>query len=252
MAGTEQMASLGKLAATVAHEVNNPLMGILTYARLTRKGIEKADPPPPNRDRLVEQLQIIEHESRRCGDLMRNLLMFARQSSRTLQPNDVNALVGRAITLIRHQLELNGIELEQNLATDLPQVTCDAGQIQQIVLGLLVNATEAMPANAGGRLWVETESAPGAVVIRVRDNGPGIAADVMPHIFEAFFTTKTDEQRTGLGLAVAKSIVEQHGGEITLKSSSGAGAEFTIRLPLEGAAAAAEPTAETQPAGASL
>lgn len=232
MAGAERMASLGKLAATVAHEVNNPLMGILTYARLTRKAIDKLDPPPQNKDRLTEQLQIIEHESRRCGDLMRNLLMFARQSPRMLQPNDINALVGRAVTLIRHQLELNGIELEQNFAPGLPQVTCDAGQIQQIVLGLLVNATEALPT----KVCVETllsRDREGAVIIRVRDNGPGIAPEVMPHIFEPFFTTKTDEQRTGLGLAVAKSIVEQHDGEISVKSVPGEGAEFIIRLPVE-------------------
>jgi len=235
MAGAERMASLGKLAATVAHEVNNPLMGILTYARLTRKAIDKLDPPPLNKDRLTEQLQIIEHESRRCGDLMRNLLMFARQSPRTLQPNDINALVGRAVTLIRHQLELNGIELEESLAPGLPQVTSDAGQIQQIILGLLVNATEAMPANTGGHLWVATSFDPAnnAVVIRVRDNGPGIPPEVMPHIFEPFFTTKTDEQRTGLGLAVAKSIVEQHDGEISANSAAGEGAEFIIRLPVE-------------------
>lgn len=233
MAGAERMASLGKLAATVAHEVNNPLMGILTYARLTRKAIDKLDPPPLNKDRLTEQLQIIEHESRRCGDLMRNLLMFARQSPRTLQPNDINALVGRAVTLIRHQLELSGIELEQDLA-DLPPVVSDAGQIQQIVLGLLVNAAEAISPHSGGRLFVTTEQdRDAAVVIRVRDNGPGIAPDVMPHVFEPFFTTKTDEQRTGLGLAVAKSIVEQHGGDIGVQSTPGRGAEFTIRLPME-------------------
>lgn len=235
MAGAERMASLGKLAATVAHEVNNPLMGILTYARLTRRAIDKIAPEPPNKERLTEQLEIIEHESRRCGELMRNLLMFARQSPRTLQPNDIQALVGRAVTLIRHQLDLNGIALDENFAPDLPQVTCDANQIQQIVLGLLVNATEAIPANSGGRLWVTVERATqplDSVIIRVRDNGPGIAPDVMRHIFEPFFTTKTDEQRTGLGLAVAKSIVEQHDGDITANSRAGEGAEFIIRLPL--------------------
>ncbi len=233
LARAERMASLGKLAATVAHEVNNPLMGILTYARLTRKAIEKAGPTLAEKERLIEQLQTIEHESRRCGDLMRNLLMFSRQSSRTLQDNDVNALAGRAITLVRHQLELNGVELEQNLTPDAPKVSCDAGQIQQVILGLIVNALEAMQGISGGRLWVSTEAElepKPAVVIRVRDNGPGIRPDVMPHLFEPFFTTKTDEQRTGLGLAVAKSIVEQHGGEISVKSTEGAGAEFIIRL----------------------
>jgi len=234
MAGAERMAELGKLAATVAHEVNNPLMGILTYARLTRKAIDKAAPEPPNKDRLIEQLLIIENESRRCGDLMRNLLMFARQSPRKLQRNDVNALVARATTLVRHQLELQGIDLEQNLAADLPQIVCDAGQIQQIVLGLLVNATEAMNPNNGGKLWVSTQGVgAGSIEILVRDNGPGIAPDVAPHIFEPFFTTKTDEQRTGLGLAVAQSIVETHGGQIAVCSQPGQGAEFSIRLPLE-------------------
>ncbi len=232
MVGTEKMASLGKLAATVAHEVNNPLMGILTYARLTRKTIEKADPPPASKERMVEQLQTIEHESRRCGDLMRNLLMFARQSPRTLQPNDLNALVGRAVTLIRHQLELNNIELQQHLADNIPPVECDAGQIQQIVLGLFVNAVDAMGRN--GRLEVSTIADPSgeSVIIRVRDNGPGIPPDVLPHIFEPFFTTKTDEQRTGLGLAVAESIVEQHGGTIVAGPAEGGGAEFTITLPV--------------------
>ena len=144
---------------------------------------------------------------------------------------------------MRHQLELNGIELEQNIAPDLLEVTSDAGQIQQMVLGLLVNATEAMPPNSGGKLLVSTSriADPEGIAIRVRDNGPGIAPEVLPHIFEPFFTTKTDEQRTGLGLAVAKSIVEQHGGEISVKSIPGEGTEFTIRLTLEGAAAVPEP-----------
>lgn len=229
MAGAERLASLGKLAATVAHEVNNPLMGILTYARLSRKEIEK---PQADRARVVEQLKTIEHESRRCGDLMRNLLMFARESPRRLQANDLNALVSRATTLIRHQLDLNGIELMQNLAAPPPEVVCDAGQIQQVVLGLLVNATDVMP--KGGKLWVETSRDGELVTIRVRDNGPGIPPEVLPQIFDPFFTTKTDEQRTGLGLAVAKSIVEQHGGTIVAESKPGEGAEFIIRLRLEG------------------
>jgi two-component system NtrC family sensor kinase len=232
MANAERMASLGKLAATVAHEVNNPLMGILTYARLTRKAIEKAEPSPNGKEGLVEQLEIIEHESRRCGDLMRNLLMFAREAPRVSEPQDVNALIQRAIRLMRHQLEMKGIELEERLAGDLAQVHCDAGQIQQVVLGLLVNAVEALGDTPGGRLWVSTEMEERGVAIRVGNNGPGIPPEVLPHIFEPFFTTKTDEQRTGLGLAVARSIVEQHGGRIRAESDVARGVEFTIRLPL--------------------
>jgi two-component system NtrC family sensor kinase len=235
MATSERLASLGRLAATVAHEVNNPLFGILTYARLTRKDVERADPPPANKPRMVEQLQIIEHESRRCGELMRNLLMFARQSPQSIEPSDINEVVGRAVSLLRHRLELSGTALELNLAPNLPAVPCDANQIQQVVLGLMVNAAEAM--GDGGCIAVSTRRDAGlkAVEIRVRDNGPGIAADVLAQIFEPFFTTKADVHRTGLGLAVARSIVEQHGGTILVESVEGAGAEFVVSLPVESA-----------------
>ena len=231
---SEKMASIGKLAATVAHEVNNPLFGILTYARLTLKEVEKG--PAGSRAEMVEQLRIIERESKRCGDIMRNLLTFARQAPSHREPNDLNTLIGRALVLVRHQAELLGIELRSHLADDLPPVCCDPGQIQQVVLVLLVNATEAMP--HGGVLEVATEmdSAAGSARIRVRDTGPGIPPEVLSQIFDPFFTTKEDQQRTGLGLAVARSIVEQHGGEIAVESTPGKGTEFVVALPAVGVA----------------
>jgi two-component system, NtrC family, sensor kinase len=231
----EKMASIGKLAATVAHEVNNPLFGILTYARLTLKEVEKG--PAASRTEIVEQLGIIQRESKRCGDIMRNLLTFARQAPSHRESNDLNTLIGRALVLVRHRTELLGIELRSHLAEHLPPVDCDAGQIQQVVLVLLVNATEAMP--HGGLLEVSTEldSAAGQARVRVRDTGPGIPQELLPQIFEPFFTTKDDQQRTGLGLAVARSIVEQHGGEIAVESTPGQGAEFVVALPAACAAA---------------
>lgn len=249
MATSERLASLGRLAATVAHEVNNPLFGILTYARLTRKDVERAEPAPPNKARMVEQLQIIEHESRRCGELMRNLLMFARQSPRSIEPSDINEIVGRAVTLVRHRLELSGTALELDLAPDLPAVACDANQIQQVVLGLMVNAAEAFA--SGGRIDVTTlrDRGANAVEIRVRDNGPGIPAEVLPQVFEPFFTTKPDVHRTGLGLAVAGSIVEQHGGTIVAESREGAGTEMIVSLPVE---AAKQADTHPQTAGVSI
>ncbi len=231
---SEKMASIGKLAATVAHEINNPLFGILTYARLVLRELLKHD--LPNRDDMAEQLQTIERESKRCGELVKNLLTFSRQAPSHREPNDLNVIVHRAVLLVKHKVEMQNIELVETLADGLPQVDCDANQIQQVILVLMVNASEAMP--KGGRLVVSTEfdsdTEQGAV--RVVDTGGGIPADVVPHIFDPFFTTKEDQNRTGLGLAVAHSIVEQHAGEISVRSTPGEGTEFRVALPAAGQA----------------
>jgi two-component system NtrC family sensor kinase len=220
---SEKMASVGKLAATVAHEINNPLFGILTYARLVLRGLARVE--GESRDAMVEQLQTIERESKRCGDLVKNLLTFSRQAPSHREPNDLNTIVHRAVMLVKHKLDLQGIELVERLADGAPPVECDANQIQQVILVLLVNAAEAMP--KGGRLDVATD---GRGAVRVKDSGCGIPADVLPHIFDPFFTTKEDQNRTGLGLAVAYSIVEQHGGEIAVRSEPGKGTEFRVEL----------------------
>jgi two-component system NtrC family sensor kinase len=245
----EKMASLGKLAATVAHEVNNPLAGILTYARLTMKKLEKSEIEPAMQADLAEPLRIIERESRRCGDIMKNLLTFARQAPPHREPCNLNVLIERALVLVRHHMELQGVELEKNMAADLPSIECDVGQIQQAMLVLLVNATEAMP--HGGRIRVSSEwdGASDQVRVRVRDDGVGIPADVLPHIFEPFFTTKEDQQRTGLGLAVARSIVEQHGGTIGVESALEKGTEFMVALPRRAPAQAQAMAAGASPGG---
>jgi two-component system NtrC family sensor kinase len=241
---SEKMASIGKLAATVAHEINNPLFGILTYARLVLRELLKHD--LPKRDELAEQLQTIERESKRCGDLVKNLLTFARQAPSHREPQSLNPIIGRAVALVRHKFNLQSIELRENLADHLPPVPCDGNQIQQVLLVLLVNAADAM--QKGGEVEVSTVFDPenGQVRLLVKDNGPGIPADVLPQIFDPFFTTKTDPQRTGLGLAVARSIVEQHAGDISVRSTSGEGTEFTILLP---AVSAAEEAISTPPSG---
>jgi two-component system NtrC family sensor kinase len=226
---SEKMASIGKLAATVAHEINNPLFGILTYARLVSRGLKKQE--FAGRDELAEQLETIERESKRCGDLVKSLLTFSRQAPSVREPNDLNAVVRRAILLVKHRLDMQSVELREDLAPELPPADCDANQIQQVVLVLLVNAAEAMP--KGGRIWVSTQfdSASERCSVRVKDTGGGIPEDVMPRIFDPFFTTKEDLNRTGLGLAVAHSIVEQHAGEISVHSTPGEGTEFTVALP---------------------
>jgi two-component system NtrC family sensor kinase len=226
---SEKMASIGKLAATVAHEINNPLFGILTYAHLTLRGVQKLD--FPGRGEMVEQLQTIERESKRCGELVKSLLTFSRQAPSQREPQDLNAVVHRAVQLVKHKLEMQNIDLKESLAEELPAVECDGNQIQQVILVLMVNAAEAMP--KGGTLEVTTEFdiAGEQGVVRVKDTGSGIPEDVLPRIFDPFFTTKEDQNRTGLGLAVAAGIIEQHAGEITVQSDPSKGTEFRVALP---------------------
>jgi len=135
---SEKMASIGKLAATVAHEINNPLFGILTYARLVSRALLKHE--IPGREELVEEVQTIERESKRCGDLVKNLLTFSRQAPSHREPNDLNTVVDRAVLLVKHKLDMQSIELSEHLAAELPPALCDANQIQQVVLVLMVNA----------------------------------------------------------------------------------------------------------------
>ncbi|MEO8657777.1 MAG: ATP-binding protein [Bryobacteraceae bacterium] len=228
---SEKMASLGKLAATVAHEVNNPLFGMLTYARLGLKELDRGPIDEKPKAALTEYLRIIERESKRCGEIMKNLLAFARQSAPQRAMNDVNVLVERAATLIRHQLELNEIKYSVHLDASIPEVFCDAGQIQQVLLVLMANAAEAM--QSGGSLAISTDwnAATRSVQLHVRDTGGGIPVDVQSQIFEPFFTTKENQHRTGLGLAIAKGILEQHAGSIAFLSTPGKGTEFTVSLP---------------------
>src|ERR1017187_4005980 len=233
---SEKMASIGKLAAPVAHEINNPLFGILTYAHLTLRGIQKQE--FEGRGEMEEQLQTIERESKRCGELVKSLLTFSRQAPSQREPQDLNTVVHRAVQLVKHKLEMQSIELKESLAEGLPAVDCDGNQIQQVILVLMVNAAAAMP--KGGRLEVTTEFDGGNEQggVRVKDAGAGIPPEVLPRIFDPFFTTKEDQNRTGLGLAVAAGIIEQHAGEITVRSEPGAGTEFRVALPATAAAPA--------------
>ena len=233
---SEKMASIGKLAATVAHEINNPLFGILTYARLTLRAVQKLD--VPQRDELAEQLETIERESKRCGELVKSLLTFSRQAPSQREPQNLNVVVQRAMQLVKHKLAMQSIELTEQLAADLPPVECDGNQLQQVILVLMVNAAEAM--SRGGSLLVVTEMDEDGehAVVRVKDSGSGIPEDVLPRIFDPFFTTKEDQNRTGLGLAVAAGIIEQHAGAITVRSKPGEGTEFRVALPALAAATA--------------
>jgi len=241
MVNSEKMASLGRLAATVAHEVNNPLFGMLTYARLTLKDLERLDADPKIKARMRENVEIIERESKRCGDLMKNLLAFSRQKPPQLAAVNVNTVARQAARLMLHQFELNQIQYVEELAEDLPEIQGDPAQIQQVLIILLANASEAIGQGGEIRLRTAAVDAGEGIWIEVQDNGPGVPPELMEKIFEPFFSTKENQHRTGLGLAVAKGIVDRHGGALTVESQPGAGAKFTVQLPLRAPAGLAAP-----------
>ena len=229
----EKMTSIGKMAAVVAHEVNNPLFGILTYSKLLRKWLVANQIEHEKREDAMQSLDLISSESRRCGDLIKNLLTLSRTAPINLQSTDLNSVVDRSLMLIRHQLELRAVELQLDLAKDLPLLNCDAAKIEQVLIALTINAIDAMP--KGGTLWLETRLADdqSGIEIKVRDDGTGISPEVLPHIFEPFLTTKESGHGVGLGLAIAKGIVERHNGRIEVESLLGRGTTFIIRLPIE-------------------
>ena len=228
----EKMASIGKMAAVVAHEINNPLSGILTYAKLLRKWVERGEAATEKRAETAQCLELIAAESRRCGDLVKNLLTFSRTSAVNIQPSDLNAVIERALRLVQHQLELANIHLQLEFEANLPLALCDAPQIEQVMLALIQNAIDAMP--KGGNLWLVTRMSAvnREIEIEVRDDGMGIPQDILPQIFEPFLTTKESGHGVGLGLAISRSIIEQHNGKIEVQSEAGKGTRFSLVLPV--------------------
>jgi two-component system NtrC family sensor kinase len=249
----EKMASLGKLAATVAHELNNPLAGILTYAKLVEREIGRGEVgrevAPEERDELRRYLAFIQKESSRCGDIVKNLLLFARRSGAQLALQHLNPILEQSLMLVNHHIAMAGIRLETRPLAGDDELVCDADQLKQALVALLVNAVEAMP--EGGTLAVRAEGEPGGVRIAVADTGVGIPPDVLPHIYEPFFTTKEGGSGVGLGLAVAYGIVEQHGGRIEVASELGRGTTFEVHLPRRPAGAQTRELAPAVGAGAS-
>jgi len=230
----EKMASLGKLAATVAHELNNPMSGILTYARLVKRGLGETPLSPGDLDEMRHHLTVVERECSRCGDVVRNLLQFARRNGSELQEAALDDIIDRSLLLIRHHLEMHGVRLQTDVSLRDTRVLCDPGQIQQALVALFVNAVEAMAetGDGDGELRVRLTDGPDdTVVVEISDTGPGIPAELRSSIFEPFFSTKEDQSGVGLGLAVVYGIVERHGGDIDVESEPGRGATFRLRLP---------------------
>ena len=234
----DKMASLGKLAATVAHELNNPLAGILNYAKLVERGMRQGPPPAERLDELRRFLAVIQQESVRCGNIVRNLLVFARGSGSELSPLRLNEVLERSAMLVRHHLEMSGARLELERLEGDDALVGDLDQLQQALLALLVNAIEAMAGREDKRLTLRAHGEPAHVQLEVSDTGVGIPAEVLPHIFEPFVSTKTQSSGVGLGLAVVYGIVQRHAGTLEVDSTPGVGTTFRVRLPRRPHAAA--------------
>jgi len=222
MAQTEKLASLGRLSAGVAHEINNPLGGIMTFSMTALEDCGTDHP-------MHETLETIAKQAMRCREIVKGLLDFARQSETSASLVETNPVVDNTLSLLEKQAMFHNIETLRNLQQDLPLVFIDPYQLQQVIMNIVLNAVDAM--EESGRLTVETErdEEAGEVLIRISDTGKGIPDEVMPYIFEPFYTTKEVGQGTGLGLAIVHGVINRAGGRIDVTSSK-SGTTFTVRL----------------------
>ncbi|MCP4104056.1 MAG: PAS domain S-box protein [Desulfobacteraceae bacterium] len=222
----EKMASLGKLAAGVAHQLNNPLGGIILFTKLI---IEEYDLEPG----IFQDLDRILKDAQRCRDTVKELLEFARQTQHEMRPVDINRAICRTLFLLESQPLFQNVEIVRQLDPSLPTAPADIQQLNHVFMNIILNAAQAMDGN--GKLTVATSLTAEKNIVRIEisDTGPGIPEDILPHIFDPFFTTKEEGKGTGLGLSLVYRIVENHGGKITAENKSGQGAEFIIELKTE-------------------
>jgi two-component system NtrC family sensor kinase len=220
-----KMAALGELAAGVAHEINNPLTGVLTFSSLMLKKTDEAHPWKKDLENIVQQ-------TTRCRNIVRGLLDFARQRKPDKKECDIHTLIERTLTFVENQARFQNIKILKNLKPDMPMLSVDADQIQQVFMNIVINAADAMGGD-GGTLSIKTDLNHGIAEISFSDTGCGISKENLSKLFTPFFTTKETGKGTGLGLAISYGIIHSHGGEIEAESEPGKGSAFRIKLPIE-------------------
>lgn len=239
---SDRLATLGQLAASVAHEINNPISGVLNLSMLLERLMGKGEYPPGREAEFRKYLSLISIETARVGRIVSDLLAFSRRSKPQRAPADLNKLVRTTIGLADHKLKLISAEISLDLQENLPLVECDSSQIQQVILNLVLNGAQAMQPGGGGKLTIRTRvlAHDGDVELSVQDTGEGIAPENLSKIFDPFFTTKAEGKGVGLGLAVLYGIVKAHEGEVEVTSQRDVGTTFTVTLPLKSRNATAE------------
>lgn len=241
---TNRMASMGQLAASVVHEVNNPISAVLNLSMFLQRILGDDGVPPDRLDAFRRHLGQISDETARAGRIVTDLLAFSRRSAPQRAPADLNEAVKRAVALVRHRSELENVEIVEEPDPRLPLVPCDRSQIEQVLVNLLLNALEAIEDTGTVVVRTGVEPETDSAVLQVQDDGPGIAEEHLGHIFDPFFSTKAGEKGVGLGLAVVYGIVESHDGRLAVSSRPGEGTKFTVRLPLHERDEGVDPAAE--------
>ena len=227
----ERIASLGKLSSSVAHEINNPLSGILIYTKLIYKQLSNPDLYAAKKDSILKHLKLIENETKRCGEIVKGLLDFSRKEQEDFESKHLHKILQETYDLMSHPIKIANISFLTDFTAKSDLISCSPNQIKQACVAILVNASEAVLEN--GEIVISTKNPDGDTIkIEISDNGIGIPGDDIPHIFEPFFSTKHDTSGIGLGLAIVHGIVKSHNGKIEVKSELGKGTSISITLPL--------------------
>ena len=228
----ERLASLGKLSSSVAHEINNPLSGILIYTKLLYKQVSNPELYASKKDTMLKHLKLIENETKRCGDIVKGLLDFSRKDQNDFEPKHLHNILQETYELISHPIKIANISFLNDLAAESDLIYCSPNQIKQACVAMLVNASEAVPPE-NGEILIRTKNVDeDTVTFEITDNGSGIAEEDIPHIFEPFFSTKQDVSGIGLGLAIVHGIIQNHKGKIQVRSEPGHGTTLSVTLPV--------------------
>jgi two-component system, NtrC family, sensor kinase len=227
----DRLASLGKLSSSVAHEINNPLSGILIYTKLVHKQLSNPELSEAKKELMLKQLKLIESETRRCGEIVKGLLDFSRKDQEGFEPRQLHEILEETYDLMTHSIKIANISFLKDFSARNDLIYCSPNQIKQACVAILVNASEAVHEN--GEICIKTSNAgEDKIKIEISDNGIGISAEILPHIFEPFFSTKLETHGIGLGLAIVYGIIQSHKGKMQVKSEPGQGTVISIILPL--------------------